>query len=170
VAWFSKREEWVNSRQLEDSVRQHYSDVFRFCSRFVGADTAEDMVQETFVTAHRRMKEFAGRSSMKTWLFSIALNHCRNDKRKKKPLPLEDWHTTQTVDGSNSLIEAEAIRTALAQLTSEHREVVILHESQGLNYEECAQVLGIPSGTVKSRLYYAFKKLRELLDTDGEMK
>jgi RNA polymerase sigma-70 factor (ECF subfamily) len=64
------------------------------------------------------------------------------------------------------LISAQALREALARLSPKYREVVILHEMEGLTYEECARVLRVPVGTVKSRLYYAFKTLRDLLKED----
>lgn len=163
MAWFSKREAWIESLVLSDAVQQHYSEIYRFCSKFVGADAAEDVTQETFITAHKRLSDFQGRSSMKTWLFSIALNHCRNERRRKKPLPLEDWNQPSGADAADQLIAAQALREALAKLTPEHREVVVLHETEGLNYEECSTILGIPVGTVKSRLHHAFKSLRNHL-------
>lgn len=65
-----------------------------------------------------------------------------------------------TTDPSKNLIDSQTLREALSQLTPEHREVVILHETEGLNYEECAGIIGVPVGTVKSRLHHAFKNLR----------
>lgn len=147
---------------MADIVRQHYADVFRFCSRTLDAQTAEDAAQETFVTAQRLLRSFRGDSSLKTWLLGIAINICRNERRKRKPtLPLQEWD--QQNDPSQSLIEAQALRDALAQLDEAHRDTVILHEMEGLTYEECGKALGVPAGTVKSRLHFAFAKLRSLL-------
>ncbi|MCH8275519.1 MAG: RNA polymerase sigma factor [Armatimonadetes bacterium] len=152
---------------MADIVRRHYSDVYRFCSRQVGAQAAEDTAQETFVTATRRIRRFRCESTMKTWLFGIALNVMRNQRRKTQTLPLADWeYAARTGNPSDALIEAQALRQALAKLSGEHREVVLLHEMEGFTYEECAEALGVPEGTVKSRLYHAFRKLRGLLEPE----
>lgn len=163
VAGVKKTESIERSIELSNAIREHYSDVFRFCSKIVGADAAEDITQDTFVTAHRRHRQFEGRSSVKTWLFSIALNLCRNSRRKKCAVPLEDWDYPEVRDPSDGLIDAHLLRSALGGLSEQHRDVVLLHETEGLTYLECATVLGIPEGTVKSRLYHAFKQLRSVL-------
>ncbi len=150
---------------MADIVRLFYADVHRFCSRFVGVDAAEDATQETFIAAHKRIRGFRGDSSLKTWLFGIALNISRNAKRKRQPVPLADWDYPAESDPADRLIEAEQLRCALAKLSPEHREVVILHEMEGLSYDECGNLIGVPSGTVKSRLHHAFRQLRSHLQT-----
>jgi RNA polymerase sigma-70 factor (ECF subfamily) len=150
-------------------VRKHYVDVFRFCSRELGAQAAEDATQETFMIAVQRYASFRGESSPRTWLLGIAVNVIRNYRRRMRGLPLVDWEYAEcasTGDIENQLISAQALREALARLSPKYREVVILHEMEGLTYEECARVLKVPVGTVKSRLYYAFKTLRDLLKED----
>jgi RNA polymerase sigma-70 factor (ECF subfamily) len=147
---------------MAEIVRRHYAEVYRFCSRIVGVQAAEDAAQETFAKAVPAIRKFRGDCSTRTWLFGIALNICRNDRRKMKPtLPLQDWDMAH--DSTANLVDAEALRNALAQLDDAHRDAVVLHEVEGLTYEECARVLDIPAGTVKSRLFYAFEKLRQLL-------
>ncbi|MEM4408428.1 MAG: RNA polymerase sigma factor [Candidatus Caldarchaeum sp.] len=155
-----------NRLTLAEMVRRYYADVFRFCSRELGAQLAEDATQETFMIAAQRYGSFRGDSSEKTWLFGIAINIIRNYRRRARTLPLVDWEYAESASTGNvedRLISAQALRKALAELSPQHREVVLLHEVEGLTYEECAQALRIPVGTVKSRLYYAFKALRELL-------
>jgi RNA polymerase sigma-70 factor (ECF subfamily) len=149
---------------MADIVRQFYVDVYRLCSRIVGADAAEDATQEAFIIALQRIRFFRGESTLKTWLFGIALNVTRNLKRKRSPLPLADWDYAHSEDPSDQLIDAERLRCAMAKLSPEHREVVILHEMEGLSYDECGLVVGVPSGTVKSRLHHAFRQLRLLLE------
>lgn len=149
---------------MAEIVRLFYPDVYRFCSRLVGLNDGEDAALETFVVAQGRIRHFRGDSSLKTWLLGIALNVSRNLSRKRKTLPLADWDYPSCDDPSERLIGAEALRTAVAQLAPEHRDAVILHEMEGLTYEECGKVLGIPAGTVKSRIYHAFKQLRAHLD------
>ena len=147
--------------RIEDLVDAYYDDVFRVCSKFVGPDGAEDCAQDTFIAANRSLAKFRGESSVKTWLFGIAQNACRNYRRKhRSTVPLEGWHATEPTPG---LIEAGALRAALLKLDPEIARLVILKETEGLTYEECAEVFRIPVGTVKSRLHNAFLKLRTLL-------
>jgi RNA polymerase sigma-70 factor, ECF subfamily len=157
---------------MAEIVREHYPAVYRFCARRIGPDLAEDAAQETFLTAQKSLKRFDGRSSFSTWLFGIAHNHCRALSRKRKAeTPLEDiWlgETMATSGQESQVIDREALRVALAKLSPEHREVVLLHEIEGLSYGEAAEVLGVPAGTVKSRLHHAFLNLRRALGSpDG---
>lgn len=152
--------------RIEDLVDAYYDDVFRVCSKFVGPYGAEDCAQDTFVLASKALARFRGESSAKTWLFGIAQNACRNYRRKhRETVPLEGWHAAEPV--APNLIEASALREALLKLDPEIARLVILKETEGLTYEECAEVFRIPVGTVKSRLHHAFLKLRTLLcDTE----
>lgn len=155
----------IGSREaMARLVEAHYDAVFRFCARRIGPDQAADAAQETFVTAHKMIRKFRGDSSLRTWLFGIANNHCRHASRRKRA---ESWDWTMEHDGAHnpegSLIDRQALRVALQSLSEEHREVVLLHEVEGLTYGEAAAVLGIPEGTVKSRLHHAFLGLRRAL-------
>jgi RNA polymerase sigma-70 factor (ECF subfamily) len=158
-------------------VDEHYDAVYRFCARRIGPDHAQDAAQETFLTAQKRIGSFAQASSLSTWLFGIAHNHCRNFARKRKmeTLVSDTWladrdsngdtspatdHASHITNHEQTLVDREALRQALSTLSSDHREVVLLHEVEGLTYEEAATVLGIPVGTVKSRLHHAFQNLR----------
>lgn len=147
---------------IEDLVESYYDDVFRVCSKFVGPDGAEDCAQDVFVAASRALSRFRGASAAKTWLFGIAQNVCRNYRRKhRQTVPLDGWHSTPSAEPG--LIDAGALRDALAKLDPEVARLVILKETEGLTYEECAVVFRVPVGTVKSRLHHAFLKLRTLL-------
>ncbi|HVL38824.1 MAG TPA: RNA polymerase sigma factor [Fimbriimonadaceae bacterium] len=152
---------------IEALVREHYAPVYRFCARRIGPTLAQDAAQETFLTAQRSLARFDGRSSVAAWLFGIAHNHCRNIARKgRHEAPTEaDWLCESAVDESmeKTLIDRQALRQALGKLSQEHREVVLLHEVEGLTYAEAASVLGVPEGTVKSRLHHAFLNLRTSL-------
>lgn len=148
---------------MAELVRQFYPDVYRFCCRFVGPDGAEDSTQETFINASKKIRGFRGDASMKTWLFGIAINVIRNDKRKKKHEQLMDWMEPESPDPASSVIDAQTLREAISKLSDDHQDVVVLHELEGLTYEECASSLGVPVGTVKSRLFHAFRNLRMLL-------
>lgn len=153
-------------------AREHYDAVYRFCHRRVGPDHAADAAQETFVTAHRALKKFRGESSVSTWLLGIANNECRRIFRKEKLAPaqldLDLPMPSNSADSERAIVDREALSQAMARLSDDHREVVILHELDGLTYEEAAEVLGVPVGTVKSRLHHAFQNLRRTLAPGAE--
>lgn len=152
-------------------ARDHYEAVFRFCARRVGADRAPDVAQETFITAQKALSKFRGESTLRTWLFGIAHNECRRVFRKQKlePIMIEiDPASPSGGEGEQALIDREALRLAMASLSQEHREVVLLHEIEGMTYEEIGEILGVPTGTVKSRLHHAFLNLRKALGVSAE--
>lgn len=151
-------------------ARENYDAVFRFCARRVGAERAADATQETFLTAQKALRNFRGDSQVRTWLFGIAHNECRRIVRQKRlevPLLDLDPQKRSSEDSEETLVNRQALQIALARLSEEHREVVLLHEVDGLTYDEVAAVLGVPTGTVKSRLHHAFLNLRKTLQPVG---
>lgn len=153
------------SVDIGELAREHYAFVFRFCARRVGHDLAADVAQETFLTAQRVVRGFRGQSSASTWLVGIAFNECRRALRRRRmePPPLDLVEAVST-SAEAALVDRQALAQALAKLSRDHREVVVLHELDGLTYEEAAKVLRVPVGTVKSRLHHAFAQLRRSLD------
>lgn len=153
------------SVDIAELARAHYTLVYRFCARQVGLDLAADVAQETFLTAQRAQRAFRGQSSATTWLIGIAFNECRRELRKRKleapPLTVDDMVTPSA---EAALVDRHALAEALNKLTPDHREVVVLHELDGLTYEQVAKVIGVPVGTVKSRLHHAFVQLRRSLN------
>jgi RNA polymerase sigma-70 factor (ECF subfamily) len=147
-------------------ARQHYEVVYRFCARRVGIDWAADIAQDTFLTAQKNLHRFRRESSTRTWLLGIALNECRNTMRRMRLQPssiefdLADAHSNAR---ESAWVDRVALSHAFNALSEEHRDVVILHELEGMTYEEIAVIVGSPVGTVKSRLHHAFVRLRELL-------
>ncbi|HEX8834918.1 MAG TPA: sigma-70 family RNA polymerase sigma factor [Abditibacteriaceae bacterium] len=134
------------------------------------ATDAEDVTQEIFIDLFRCAGTFRGESSLSTWVYRVAFNHCM--KHLKRGLPasesLEESH--EVADASPDPQQWAArrelsnqVQQAVGTLSPLHRDVVILHEMHGLTYGECALVLGIPIGTVKSRLSNAFRTLRASL-------
>lgn len=134
---------------------------------------AEDLTQEIFVDLYRCIGRFRGESSLTTWAYAIALNHCRKSAARIRAAATVAY--TVAYDEARNLPAgeqcgpaAEAARRelsdrvseALNALSPEQREVVVLHELQELTYRECAEALQIPEGTVKSRLFHAFRRLR----------
>jgi RNA polymerase sigma-70 factor (ECF subfamily) len=145
-------------------VSDCYDRVFRFCARRVGEDLGQDATQETFITMQRSIARFRQESKFETWLLGIANKTCQEAVRKKGKdhLPLEEWFEP-TDNRQGQVIERESLRQALANLSPAHREAVVMHEIEGLTYGEIAAILGVPEGTVKSRLHHAFILLREML-------
>lgn len=150
-------------------------------------DDAMDVVQDAFIKAHRKLGEFEGNAAFSTWLYRIAVNLCidkkRSDARKKKtdiddaanrnlddddPLYAESKYAPRLA-GANPLRNAgdkqlgAQIGKAMAELSDDHRAVVLLREVEGMSYEEIAEALHIPKGTVMSRLFHARKNLQRSL-------
>ena len=132
------------------------------CGLVSGRSDAEDIVQETLLGAYRGMDGFKGRSSVKTWLVGIlrrqAARHYRRGRLRRTASIVEE----PAAEGRGPEAGVD-VRDALAQLTPERREVIVLREFQGMSYAEMADVLCVPLGTVESRLYRARRDLRELL-------
>jgi RNA polymerase sigma-70 factor (ECF subfamily) len=150
-------------------VDRHASFLFAVAVSLCGnAADAEDLVQETFSGAFRGLRAFEGRSSAKTWLTRIlvrqAARHWRTGSRRRATtLPLE---AASQEAGALPHAAADArmdIMTALADLSPEHRDAIVLRELQGLSYDEMADVLDVPRGTVESRLFRARAALKERL-------
>ena len=137
------------------------------------AADAEDAVQETFVGAFRGLGGFQGRSSVRTWLTRILVRKVarfRRSQRLRRSRPIEqavDDAGVVSAAHSRATVQADIrmdVTVVLAKLSEDHRDVIVLREMQGMNYEEMAEILGIPRGTVESRLFRARQKLRELLE------
>ena len=146
--------------------------VHRLVRRYARTEAdAEDITQEIFLDLYRGMAGFRGLSSLATWVYRLALNHCLKHQERRRPDALTyDDALHAEADPSGGPVQcaarrelADQVQTALDDLSPAHREAVILHELHGLTYGECAEALGIPVGTVKSRLSHAFRHLREQL-------
>ena len=125
---------------------------------------AEDAVQETFIRAYRAYEGFEGRSQVKTWLTAIALNVCRSMRRiawRRRVVSLEEeTDLPAPPDGA----EDYAVSNALLKLPPELREVILLHELQGMKLREIAEARRLPLATVSSRLRRAKARLRRELE------
>jgi RNA polymerase sigma-70 factor, ECF subfamily len=160
-----QEESMPQALDIGEVAKLHYVHVYRFCSRRVGPDAAQDAAQETFLTAQRALRNFRGESSLRTWLLGIAHNECRRICRVRKlespAMVLQEARDDAPFE--QMIVDRHALGEALNKLTPEHREVVLLHEVEGLSYDEAAAVIGVPAGTVKSRLHHAFLNLRKSL-------
>ncbi len=144
-------------------VDRHAQRLYRLAVSLIGnAADAEDVLQETFIGAFRGLRSFEARSSVKTWLTRILVLQAAQRNRGKRRRPagsLED----STPAASGSPETAMDVQAALGRLSPEHREILALREFEQMSYEEIAQVLGVPRGTVESRLHRARSEMREKL-------
>ena len=145
-------------------------------------DDALDVVQDAFIKAHKYLDKFEGNSSFYTWLYRIVMNlaidHLRKHRRVR-PVELDEQHLEESSGGDDSLLPKmlggnpgralldkeirERIDRALAELSDNHRAVLVMRELEGLSYEEMAQVMGCSKGTIMSRLFHALKNMQKRL-------
>jgi RNA polymerase sigma-70 factor (ECF subfamily) len=168
---------------MEELFARYYRRVYGFAWRMVGhRETAEDLVQETFLRICRAKASFRGQSRFGTWLYIIASNTCRDHLRRQKrrpELPLaEDWEealtdyplsSTGAVHVEREVLrreEGRRIRQAMEQLSPKERMALILREYEGLDYKEIAEVMGSPLGSVKVLLYRARQHLKQRLQSE----
>lgn len=161
--------------------------LYNFIYKYVGnATLAEDLVQDTFIRVLKSIKRYTHQGSFSTWLYRIAVNLCKDHlKRKRLPMvSLHDYYTTgsgekiyvqdrvaderaRTDDSLKAEEREELVRRLLAGLPEEQRIVILLKEYQELTFREIAEVLEVPEGTVKSRLYHALRAMKENLERTG---
>jgi RNA polymerase sigma-70 factor (ECF subfamily) len=171
-----------DEQAFTELVRQWETKVFNFAWRYLGnREDAQDVVQETFLSVFKSAASLRDPASFPTWLYRIALNHCRTQWRRRSadvslddPLQYsEDGSGDLTVPvtaGSNALETVETwelIQKALLRLSEEHRTAIILKEYLGLNLEEVAQVMECPLSTAKSRLYHGLRGVQRNLTKIG---
>lgn len=180
---------WRLRRRDEDAfselVEQHKHMVFGVSYRLLGdREEAEDLAQDVFVTVFKRLDGFRGESSLRTWIYTIALNLSRNrlrarDQRRYREHQSLEEHgdalqlatdprpeslgddPTRGVDREEALV---ALHRALDALAPEAREVLVLRDLDELAYEDIAALLELPVGTVKSRIFRARAALRQLME------
>lgn len=151
---------------------RHMDRLFRLAVSLIGntAD-AEDLLQETFAGAYRGLDRFEGRASVGTWLTRILVMQVARFRRKRKRMgsiqapefATESEATAAKPSGVSGVDARIDMQAALLQLTEAHREVLVLREFEQMSYEEIADVLGVPQGTVESRLFRARAELRQKL-------
>lgn len=153
---------------------------------------ALDIVQEAFVRVHRHLPNFQGTSSFYTWLYRIVMNLSIDIIRRRKtsrPVEYDDTFRRRDADaaGEDTIVPKlldqnprktvirreliERIEAALAELPEYHRQAILLREVEGLSYEEMAEVMDVPKGTIMSRLFHARKKMQAALASyvDGDL-
>jgi RNA polymerase sigma-70 factor (ECF subfamily) len=157
---------------FSELVRMHAWGVLNVVYRMCGnMNIAEDAAQETFIQAWLRLPSYRQKSSLRNWLYRIAVNTAIDMLRKNKrilPSAVEDLALMDAHPGPEAILlseeRTELVRKAVVELPDASRSVLVLREYEGLSYQEIAEALEIPVGTVMSRLNYARKLLKEKLE------
>jgi RNA polymerase sigma-70 factor (ECF subfamily) len=167
--------ESVGEPELFSAVfRRHAPDLHRYVLRRLGADAAEDVVAETFLTAFRlRARYQADRPDARPWLYGIATNligrHRRDEVRQYRALartgvdPVTESFAEQAEARVSASGESKRLAAALAGLPAGQRDALLLVAWGGLSFDEAAQALGVPPGTARSRIGRARARLRQAL-------
>jgi RNA polymerase sigma-70 factor (ECF subfamily) len=152
-------------------VRRYQDRLYPTVFRLTGcAEDALDLLQEAFLRAFQKLDRFNGESSFYTWVYRIAINLALSNLRKRRHAstgtPIDPPDDRGGDDPARSLMQAERdeqIQQALDALAPDHRTIVVMKEFDDLRYEEIGAILGIPVGTVRSRLHRARLELRQRL-------
>ncbi|HVT12328.1 MAG TPA: sigma-70 family RNA polymerase sigma factor [Fimbriimonadaceae bacterium] len=170
------RLEWMEDRRLVKRaaagdgeaanrlVSQHYTDVVRFLLHLTGhINEAEELAQETFVKAWQRLATFEGRASLRTWLHRIAYREFALRRNIPDFVEMPEDHMDERQCFVGPLVEAMAMERAIAALPDSLRITFLICQVQEMSVKEAAEILGVPAGTVLSRLFTARERLRRQL-------
>ena len=175
---------------FEELVRRYQDRVFNLSFRFLRErEIAEEIAQDVFVAVYKHIEGFKGDSKFSTWLFRVVANHCHNKskylrRRRHKlqdsldaPIEGEDGDLKRELPGDPDRSPEELatrrgmnemIQAAISELDDDHRVIVLLRDVEDMSYEEIGEILGLPEGTVKSRLHRARNELRAKLSKTTE--
>ncbi len=167
----------AGDRQAFNALVDRYRDrMVSYAYRMIGsAELAQDVAQETFVRVYKSAGTFRDDGRFSPWLYKIASNVCHSERAKRAKEALNvDYDTLEDTHDSGEAVEdtvmaavtSEQLSSGIAKLTEQHKTVLVMHVYQGLTYVEIGEALGIPTGTVKSRLFYAIRKLRDVLEME----
>jgi RNA polymerase sigma-70 factor (ECF subfamily) len=154
---------------------RHHVRVYRFALRLVRNEaTAEDLISDVFLDVWRQAGKFEGRSAVSTWLLAITRFKALSSLRRKPDQELDE-ETAEAIEDTADTPEitlekkekGEVLRKCMNALSAEHREIIDLVYYHEKSVEEVAEIVGIPEATVKTRMFYARKKLAELLKAQG---
>jgi RNA polymerase sigma-70 factor, ECF subfamily len=150
---------------------RHRTNVYRWLLRFVGNETvADDLLSDVFLDVWQQAGRFEGRAAVTTWLLSIARYKALSARRRRTEAELDETIETTVADSADNPEVAlqrksrnELVRAALMKLSPDHREIIDLVYYHEKSVEDCALILNIPAATVKTRMFYARKKLADLV-------
>src|SRR5436309_6542597 len=154
---------------FDEIMLRYERQIYRVCYRFVdNREDAMDLAQEVFVKAFEHLASFRRESSLKTWLYRIAMNHCINHVKKHHQEFLEVTEYTGSIRASaQSLLEdreqREHFRRMVKQLPPKQKAILELRINEQLSYEEIAKISGRSISTIKASVFFALEKLRKLV-------
>jgi RNA polymerase sigma-70 factor, ECF subfamily len=162
-----------SAEAFEELYQAHASRLYNLALRMTGsAEEAEDLLQEVFLQAHRKLRSFRGESSVGTWLYRLAMNRCLDYLRSRQA---RTGRATQSLDAATAAepaVPMSAVPTPVSRLDLDRaigglpegcRAVFLLHDVEGFDHREIASILGISEGTSKSQVHKARIKLRAIL-------
>ena len=163
-------------------VGRYHGRLYNFIYRFVGdRETAEDIVQETFLRAFRKRDEYRAIATFSTWPFTIAGNLAKSELRRRKRWRMISAERDEETDTGMELPDESArpdkvaessiadvqIQNAINSLPNNYRQVILLRDVEGMSYQEISEIVDCPVGTVKSRVNRARLKLQQKLKSEG---
>ncbi len=164
-------------------VSRYQARLYNAAIRLVDSpEDAADVVQDAFLNAFQSLRSFKGDAEFFTWLYRIAFNAAISLKRRRRVVvsldsvgstetslePSDHSESARTGASLERTEEESLLHAAISRLSGEHREVLLMKDIEGLKYEEIAEVLGVPIGTIRSRLHRARLELRDLLGPSME--
>jgi len=172
-------------------VERYQERAYRLALRVLrDEESARDVVQEGFLKVYRSLDRFEGRSGFYTWLYRVVMNLCLDEKRRDRSSRHVEWDEAVSIEadpgspdaaselyrehsGPAGSLERSELRgfvaRAIEQLPDDARQTLLLREVEGLSYAEIAECLGVPKGTVMSRLHHARRHVREILIASGNI-
>ena len=155
---------------LEELFERHYTRIFGVCRRMLRhEDDACDAAQESFLAITRNLQKFSREAAFSTWAYSIAVNVCKDELKRRQrqsvlPPEAEVFEANSYQNTPGEVVEVTVdVQTALAQLKEEYRTALVLREQAELSYDEIAELLEVPVGTVRSRIARGRAELVRLL-------
>lgn len=164
--------EWV--RQSRDGHPEAFGELIRRYQQMINGLTyrmtgsledSEDLAQEVFIQAFRKLDSFRGDARFSTWLYQVAMNHCLNWKRRQKRRAevMSEWRESQEDSGGAANPQCHAVQAALLELPPKQRAAILLTVYEGFNHAEAARVLDCSETTVSWRVFEARRKLKKIL-------
>lgn len=166
-----RRSKSGDTEAFSELVRRHQHIIYNVAYRFM-RDTAlaEDMAQEAFLKAYRLLKGFRGDCSFSTWMYRVTCSVCLtelNRRKRRGEVELQPKHTGMAaVQPSENTDIPEHIRRCVSRLSDRYATIITLYYLRGISYEEIAQVMEIPMGTLKTWMFRARKQLRKIVEKE----
>jgi RNA polymerase sigma-70 factor (ECF subfamily) len=165
-----------NRLAFSELVKRHQKGLLRMSLRFVkDLDTAEDVIQESFIKAYEKLHSFEGRASFKSWLFQIAVNNARNRIRdsRRNMTDIENIQLAVGAEAESSMVHgavAGMLQEEVDKLPDRQRMALVLRVYEDLSFKEIAEIMECPYDTAKANYRHALMKLRETFEKQQDLK